>query len=157
MLRPLVLMLALTVAPAALAATPATSPSVPAPAVASSVVRYGLFGPVLVTRPAAAPTRAMIVFSPPAGPDATTRVYATQLAAAGSLVLTVDLGRYLHTLEGLKETCSYPAGHVEELSHWMQRHVKLATYLRPYLVGIGGGANFVYALGVQAPAGTFAG
>ncbi len=157
MLRPLVLMLALTAAPAALAAVPVTSPSLPAPAVASSVVRYGLFGPVTVVRPAAVPTRAVIVFSPPSGIDTTTRAYATQLAAAGSLVLTVDLGRYLHTLEGLKETCSYPAGHVEELSHWMQRHVKLATYLRPYLVGIGGGADFVYALGVQAPAGTFSG
>ena len=121
------------------------------------VIHYGLFGPVRVYQPGGVPKRAVIVFSRAVGWGASEARYATGLQQAGSLVIGVDLPRYLKTLEGLKERCSYPAGHVEEMSHWMQKTLQLPTYLRPFIVGFDGGADFTYALGVQAPSGTFAG
>lgn len=121
------------------------------------VIRYGLFGPVRVYPPAGAPQRVVIVFSRATGWGTVEADYADGLRRAGSLVIGVDLPDYLHTLEGLKERCSYPAGHVEEMSHWMQKTLRLSTYLPPFVVGFGGGADFTYALGVQAPSGTFAG
>ncbi len=121
------------------------------------IINYGLFGPVRVYQPMGTPRRALIVFSRASGWGVNEARYATGLQQAGSLVIGVDLPRYLKTLEALKGTCSYPAGHVEELSHWMQKTLKLPVYLRPFIVGFDGGADFTYALGVQAPAGTFAG
>lgn len=121
------------------------------------LIDYGLFGPVRVYAPEGTPKRAVIVFSRAGGWGVDEARYATGLQQAGSLVMGVDLTRYLKALENLKEKCSYPAGHVEELSHWMQKTLKLPSYLRPFIVGFGAGADFTYALGVQAPSGTFAG
>ncbi|EQD66724.1 virulence factor family protein [mine drainage metagenome] len=121
------------------------------------LINYGLFGPVRVYQPTGIPQRAVIVFSRATGWGANEARYATGLQQAGSLVIGVDLPRYLKTLEALRGKCSYPAGHVEELSHWMQKTLHLPTYLRPFIVGFDGGADFTYALGVQAPSGTFAG
>ena len=121
------------------------------------LINYGLFGPVRVYQPAGIPQRAVIVFSRTTGWGANEARYATGLQQAGSLVIGVDLPRYLKTLEALEGKCSYPAGHVEEMSHWMQKTLRLPTYLRPFIVGFDGGADFTYALGVQAPSGTFAG
>ncbi len=135
----------------------AQAPSVAVTTAGARVIRYGLFGPVHVYQPAGAPAHAVILFSGASGWGATEARYARGLQQAGSLVMGVDLRSYLHTLESLKERCSFPAGHVEELSHWMQKTLALPSYLPPFLVGFGSGANFTYALGVQAPSGTFAG
>ncbi|WP_298191542.1 AcvB/VirJ family lysyl-phosphatidylglycerol hydrolase [Metallibacterium sp.] len=121
------------------------------------LINYGLFGPVRVYQPTGIPQRAVIVFSRTTGWGANEARYATGLQQAGSLVIGVDLPRYLKTLEALEGKCSYPAGHVEEMSHWMQKTLRLPTYLRPFIIGFDGGADFTYALGVQAPSGTFAG
>ena len=121
------------------------------------LINYGLFGPVRVYQPAGIPQRAVIVFSRTTGWGANEARYATGLQQAGSLVIGVDLPRYLKTLEALEGKCSYPAGHAEEMSHWMQKTLRLPTYLRPFIIGFDGGADFTYALGVQAPSGTFAG
>ncbi|MCE5232623.1 MAG: AcvB/VirJ family lysyl-phosphatidylglycerol hydrolase [Mizugakiibacter sp.] len=129
--------------------------AVPLPAV--ETLDYGLFGPVAIARPAGASRRSVLLFSDLAGPDGATAAYARGLAERGGLVFTVSLPAYLKRLEALNEKCSYPAGHVEELAHWMERHVAMPGYQPPYLAGFGAGAGFVYALGVQAPAGTFAG
>lgn len=142
------------------AITPAArawQPPVAASDYGAHIIRYGLFGPVRVYQPPQTPQRAVIVFSRASGWGAAEARYATGLQQADSLVIGVSLPDYLHTLERLKEACSYPAGHVEELSHWMQKTLKLPTYLRPFIVGFDGGGDFVYALGVQAPSGTFAG
>lgn len=129
--------------------------AMPLPAVETT--DYGLFGTVAIDRPAGAAQRSVLLFSDLHGPDAATAAYAQGLAERGSLVFTVSLPTYLARLEGLGDKCSYPAGHVEELAHWMERHAAMPNYQPPYLAGFGAGADFVYALGVQAPAGTFAG
>jgi type IV secretory pathway VirJ component len=120
-------------------------------------LQYGLFDTVTLTQPAGTPKRSVLLFSDRGGVDPATSTYAQGLAQAGSFVVTINLDAYLKELESLTDACSFPAGHVEEMAHWMERHVNLPAYQPPYVVGVGAGADFAYAMSVQAPSGTFAG
>ena len=123
----------------------------------TSQLQYGLFGTVTLTQPAGTPKRSVLLFSDRGGADAASRAYAQGLAQDGSFVVAVDLDSYLKQLESLTDSCSFPAGHVEEMAHWMERHANLPHYQPPYVIGLGAGADFAYATSVQAPSGTFAG
>ncbi|HJU08297.1 MAG TPA: AcvB/VirJ family lysyl-phosphatidylglycerol hydrolase [Rhodanobacteraceae bacterium] len=120
-------------------------------------LQYGLFGTVTLAQPASIPKRSVLIFSDHGGFGNAAHDYAQGLAQADSFVVGIDLDAYLAQLESLKDTCSFPAGHVEEMAHWMERHVDMQTYQPPYVVGLGAGADFAYAVSVQAPSGTFAG
>src|SRR5690348_11662212 len=120
-------------------------------------LQYGLFGTVTLMQPAGTPRRSVLLFSDRGELDAADRTYALGLAQDGSFVVAVDLDAYLKELESLTDPCSFPAGHVEEMAHWMERHANLPAYQPPYVVGLGAGADFAYALSVQAPSGTFSG
>lgn len=126
-------------------------------AAATIPVHYGLFGDLHLARPAGTATRTVIFVSDANGWDAREDAYADALAAGGSLVVGVDLPGYLQELDGIAGGCAYPAAHVEEVSHWIQRHENLANYSAPWLVGLERGATLAYAIAAQAPAGTFAG
>ncbi|MGH8164132.1 MAG: hypothetical protein ACREP1_07355, partial [Rhodanobacteraceae bacterium] len=118
---------------------------------------YGLFGNVTLWQPAATAQRSVLLFSDQGGADNATRAYAQGLAARGSFVIGVDLDAYTAKLESLAGACSSPADHVQELAHWMERHVEMPRYQPPYVVGLGAGADFTYAMAAQAPSGAFAG
>jgi type IV secretory pathway VirJ component len=140
----------------------ATSPehgaAVTAPQPRSETLEYGLFGTLHLTRPAAeAGARTVLVFSDRDGWSARQDHLSSALADRGAFVVGIDLASYLAKLAGLSAKCSYPAGHVEEVAHWIERHEGFATYTYPLVVGDGAGATFAYALVAQAPAGTFAG
>jgi type IV secretory pathway VirJ component len=126
-------------------------------AAATSPVHYGLFGDLHVARPAEAATRTLMFVSDANGWDAREDAYADALAAGGSFVVGIDLPSYLKELDGIAGDCAYPAAHVEEVSHWIQRHENMANYAAPWLVGLERGATLAYAIAAQAPAGTFAG
>lgn len=144
-MRSILFALAILSAPA-LAAAPQTSQ-----------LPYGLFGTVTLMQSAGAPRRSVLLFSDRGGAGSAGNAYAQGLAQAGSFVVTVDLDSYLKELESLTDPCSFPAGHVEEMAHWMERHANLPVYQPPYVVGLGAGADFAYAMSVQAPSGTFSG
>ncbi len=118
---------------------------------------YGLFGNVTLWQPVSTPLRSVLLFPDRGGVDAATRAYTQGLVEQGSFVIGVDLDVYMAKLESLSDACSSPADHVQELAHWMERHMGQPTYQPPYVVGIGAGADFAYALAAQAPSGTFAG
>lgn len=120
-------------------------------------LQYGLFGTVTLWQPAGRPVRSVLLFSDRGGADAATQAYAQGLAERGSFVIGIDLDAYTAKLDSLANRCSYPAGHVEELAHWMERHIDLPAYQPPYVAGLGAGADFAYALAAQAPSGTFSG
>ena len=120
-------------------------------------LHYGLFGDLHLVRPAAAADGAVLFFSDAAGWTVREEAYAVALADRGQLVVGIDTPAYLTTLGGLKGDCAYPAGHVEEVAHWIERHEQFADYRAPLVLGLGSGAGFAYALVAQAPAGTFAG
>ncbi|HVV96184.1 MAG TPA: AcvB/VirJ family lysyl-phosphatidylglycerol hydrolase [Rhodanobacteraceae bacterium] len=118
---------------------------------------YGLFGALHLTRPSGDAAQTVLFFSDRDGWSLRQDDLAGALAREGAFVVGIDLPTYLRKLEGLSGKCSYPAGHVEEVAHWIERHEGFATYTYPLVVGDGSGATFAYALVAQAPAGTFAG
>ncbi|HSM99649.1 MAG TPA: AcvB/VirJ family lysyl-phosphatidylglycerol hydrolase [Rudaea sp.] len=120
-------------------------------------VHFGLFGNVHVAVPAGEPKRAIVLISDNRGWDARAEELATAQADAGAFVLGIDLPAYLAQMESIKDKCSFPAGHFEEMIHWIQRDRKLDKYIYPILVGDGAGAAFAYALDAQAPQGTYKG
>lgn len=124
---------------------------------ATSPVHYGLFGDLHVARPADTATRTLMFVSDANGWDAREDAYADALAAAGTFVVGIDLPAYIKELDGIQGDCSYPYAHMEEVSHWIQRHENFANYSAPWLVGLDRGATLAYAVAAQAPAGTFAG
>lgn len=126
-------------------------------AAATTPLHYGLFGDLHLARPAGSAARTLLFLSDANGWDAREDGYAEALAGAGSLVVGIDLPGYLTQLAGVGGDCAYPAAHVEEVSHWVQRHENLASYSAPWLIGLERGAALAYAVAAQAPAGTFDG
>ncbi len=118
---------------------------------------YGLFGQLHIARPAQAGGQAVLLLSDRDGWSARQDQIAAALAGQGAFVVGIDMATYLAKMESIKDKCSYPAGHVEELAHWIERHEDRSDYSSPLLIGDGSGANFAYAIAAQAPSGTFAG
>jgi len=79
------------------------------------------------------------------------------LANQGALVAGIDTPRYLTEIANAKETCAYPAGELEDLSHAVEKKYGLQSYLVPTVVGYSSGATLGYIASVQAPKGTFRG
>jgi len=128
-----------------------------AAAPATETLDYGLFGTLHLTRPAGDIAHTVLFFSDRDGWSARQDALSATLAAEGAFVVGIDLPYYLKKLESIDKKCSYPAGHVEEVAHWIERHEGLSTYTYPLVIGDGDGATFAYALTAQAPKGTFAG
>jgi type IV secretory pathway VirJ component len=128
-----------------------------AAAPAPETLDYGLFGTLHLSRPAGEAAHAVLLVSDRDGWGERQAALASALAGEGALVVGIDLPAYLKRMEAIKDACSYPAGHVEEVAHWVERHVGMAGYAVPLVVGDGAGATFAYALAAQAPAGTFDG
>lgn len=120
-------------------------------------VHFGLFGDVHVAAPVGEPERAIVLISDASGWNARAEALATALAEDGAFVLGIDLPAYLAQMESIDAACAFPAGHFEEMIHWMQRNQKLDKYIYPLLIGDGAGATFAYALDAQAPQGTYTG
>ena len=123
----------------------------------SPTVDYGLFGALHLSRPAGSAAHAVLLFSDRDGWTARQQALGDALAGRGALVVGIDTPAYLAQMESIKDACSYPAGHVEEVAHWIERHEGIDAYAAPLVVGDGDGATFAYALAAQAPAGTFEG
>lgn len=124
---------------------------------ATTPVHFGLFGDVHVAVPAGEQRRTIVFLSDKSGWDARAETLANTLAADGALVFGVDLPAYLKEMISIKDECSFPAAHVQEMSDWMQRRQQVRSFSYPLLIGDGAGASFAYAVDAQAPKGTFAG
>lgn len=124
---------------------------------AAETLDYGLFGTLHLSRPVVAIAHTALLFSDSSGWTARQDRLSAALARQGAFVVGIDLAAYLKRMEALDDRCAYPAGHVEEVAHWIERHEGLADYTVPLVVGDGAGATFAYALTAQAPAGTFEG
>ncbi len=120
-------------------------------------VHFGLFGNIHTATPAGEVKRTVVLISDRNGWDARSESLATALSHEGALVFGVDLPAYLKQMESIKDKCSFPAAHFEEMSDWMQRNQKVAKFTYPLLIGDGAGAALAYAVDAQAPKGTFAG
>jgi type IV secretory pathway VirJ component len=124
---------------------------------ATTPIKFGLFGNVHTIVPTKAFTHAVVLVSDKNGWDTRAESLAVAIGDSGVMVLGIDLPYYLAQMESINDKCSFPAGHFEEMIHWIQRDQKVQTYIYPILVGDGQGAALAYAVDAQAPLGTYAG
>ncbi|MBK1663861.1 type IV secretory pathway protein AcvB [Rhodospirillum rubrum] len=82
--------------------------------------------------------------------DADARLSA-RLKDSGSVVIGIDLPRYLAVLEKAPEDCVYLVGDIEELSQEVQKAAGGAAYVLPVIAGSGEGADLALAMAAQTP------
>ncbi|MFK0690118.1 virulence factor family protein [Mesorhizobium sp. IMUNJ 23033] len=75
---------------------------------------------------------------------------ARELAAAGALVVGIDLHKSFAKVES-KSNCVYFVSDIEELSQLIQRSAGAQTYLNPIIAGTGAGGSMVMAIMAQSP------
>jgi type IV secretory pathway VirJ component len=126
-------------------------------AAAEETLTYGRLGTVTLYRETPHPKEIVLFFSGDGGWNLGVVDMARTLAKLDTLVVGINLPRYLKALAAAKGTCSYPATDVELLSKYVQKKLSFPTYTPPVLVGYSSGATLVYALLVEAPPNTFKG
>ncbi len=127
------------------------------PAPQHETIRFGHFGAVAIYRPAPHPSHVALLISGDSGWDPTMVKMAQALETAGTLVVGVDIRRYVNAVDATAAKCAYPSGDFEPLSHFVEKVLGFPNYIRPVLVGYQSGATLAYAVLVQSPAGTFQG
>jgi type IV secretory pathway VirJ component len=75
---------------------------------------------------------------------------ARELAAAGALVVGIDLRKSFARVQS-ESDCVYFVSDIEELSQWIQRSAGAQTYLNPIIAGTGAGGSMVMAIMAQSP------
>ena len=75
---------------------------------------------------------------------------ARQLAAAGALVVGIDLRKSFAKVQS-ESDCVYFVSDIEELSQLIQRSAGVQTYLSPIVAGTGSGGSMVMAIMAQSP------
>lgn len=118
---------------------------------------FGKFGPITLYYKQPRPAHVVLFVSGDGGWNLGVVDMARTLAGLDSLVVGIDIVKYLRGLERGEEKCLYPASDFEELSKFVQKRLKFTDYVTPVLVGYSSGATLVYATLVQAPATTFRG
>jgi type IV secretory pathway VirJ component len=78
---------------------------------------------------------------------------ARELAAAGALVVGIDLRKSFAKVES-ETDCVYFVSDIEELSQLIQRSAGAETYLSPIIAGTGSGGSMVMAIMAQSPLAT---
>ncbi len=121
------------------------------------VLRFESFGAVHTYRQSSHPANVVIFFSGEAGWDQRAAGMARALASLDSLVVGIDVPRYLRSLAEDGEECSYYASDLEDLSHYVQRKLGFPGYVFPIVAGYSAGAALAYASLVQGPTGTLRG
>ena len=128
-----------------------------APLAAQEKLSHGRFHDLSVYRPQGEVRQFVLFLSGDGGWESDVRGIARGLADRGAMVVGIDTSRLLATLEADAAGCVYPAGDLENLSHYLQGFALLPTYHTPLLVGYSSGASLAYAAVAQAPEGTFMG
>ena len=122
------------------------------------------FGPITVFKPANEPKTVVIFASGDEGWSSQVALIADAIVGANGkskneqnvLVVGFDTRKYLSTTKTHK-SCLYAAVDFENLSHWLQKKLKLKHYIIPVLAGHSAGATLVFATLLQAPQNTFSG
>jgi type IV secretory pathway VirJ component len=122
-----------------------------------NTLEFGRFGKVALYQSASQPSHVVLFVSGDGGWNLGVVDMARELSALDSLVVGIDINRYLKSLRNGKEACSYPAADFEALSKYIQKKLNFPRYKVPLLVGYSSGATLVYAILAQAPPNTFSG
>jgi type IV secretory pathway VirJ component len=127
-------------------------------AIGERTLSYGPpFGEVAIFAPEGQPRSLVLFLSGDGGWNLGVISMARHLADEGAIVAGLDVRHYLADIAAHPGTCRYMAADFEDLSHRLQRELKIDAYLVPLLYGYSSGATIVYAILVQSPPGTFGG
>lgn len=118
---------------------------------------FAPFGRVYLYQRESPPTGVVLFVSGDGGWNKGVIDMAQELSALGSVVVGVDITRYLKNRASSGGTCLYPAADFEALSKYVQKKLNYARYTLPILAGYSSGATLVYAVLAQAPPNTFRG
>ncbi|HEX4975092.1 MAG TPA: AcvB/VirJ family lysyl-phosphatidylglycerol hydrolase [Pseudomonadales bacterium] len=118
---------------------------------------HGRFENVRVFAPSAQVSNVAIYAADSSGWQDQDKQNTAALNGAGVLVIALDTAQFFKAMEEDSDECEFPDGDIENLSHFIQAYYKLPTYKRPFLIGTGDGAAFVFSTFAQAPADIFAG
>ncbi|MGE5394539.1 MAG: AcvB/VirJ family lysyl-phosphatidylglycerol hydrolase [Candidatus Saccharibacteria bacterium] len=120
-------------------------------------LRYGVFGKIVIYKPAATPKALVLFVSGDGGWNSGVVQMAGNLVVQGAMVAGINIKSYLKALNSLSSSCYYPAADFEDASLMIQKKYKFPAYHKPILVGYSSGATLVYGILAQAPAATFKG
>ena len=126
-------------------------------AAAPTLLSHGRFKDLAVYSPPAQATSFVLFLSGDEGWSRRAEGFAEQLAQQGAMVVGIDLAKFKEVLEADRSDCVYPAGDLENLSHFVQAYFHNSTYFAPLIVGIDSGGSMAYPILAQAPSDTFAG
>ncbi|MGV8879049.1 MAG: AcvB/VirJ family lysyl-phosphatidylglycerol hydrolase [Sphingobacteriaceae bacterium] len=118
---------------------------------------FGMFGKLTIYKPTADIRNVVICISGDGGWDKSIKNIAFQIKSANTLLIGVDIRKYLHNLNNEKSSCLYPAADFESMSEFVQKKLRYETYHIPVLLGYSSGAALVYGILAQAPQNTFQG
>jgi type IV secretory pathway VirJ component len=117
----------------------------------------GPFGTVTVYTPEGKPQSVVLFLSGDGGWQLGVVRMAQQLTEKNTVVVGIDVRRYLAAIARAQRSCRSLAGDFENLSHAVQKQLHLSEYHVPVLIGYSSGATIVYATLAQGPPHTFAG
>ncbi len=123
----------------------------------TTTVSHGRFQNVGIYSPSGAPASVALLISGAEGWNGSADALARELSAQNALVIGVDFPQFAAKLNADPAQCVFPDGDLENLSHFVQAYMHNPKYIKPLLVGIGGGAAFAYSVLAQSPKNTFAG
>lgn len=123
---------------------------------------HGRFKNIVVYRPQEPTKNVVLLLSGTAGWSADAKAggvveLAKWLVGQGAMVVGIDTPGILGDFDHDGSDCAFPAGDLENLSHWVQAYYHLPTYRTPILVGYAAGGTLAYGALAQAPRDTFSG
>ena len=124
-------------------------------ATAADSLSHGRFKDVQVYRPSGPVKQFVLFLSGDGGWKGATAAMAEALASQGAMVAGIDTRRLFKDLRRSHDSCFFPDGDLENLSHYVQAYYRVPTYLTPVLAGYSAGSSVAYAVAAQAPAGLF--
>lgn len=120
-------------------------------------LNYGRFGKLMIYKPIQEPDKVVICISGDGGWNQGIQNIAFKTLSPGTLLIGVDIRKYLRALNQQKSNCLYPAADFESISQYVQKKLGYKTYSQPVLLGYSSGAALVYGILAQAPQNTFIG
>jgi type IV secretory pathway VirJ component len=121
------------------------------------ILHFGRFGKVHIYTPTMQPSHIALFVSGDGGWNQGVMNMANDLTTLDTLVAGIDILQYRRLLKRSHSRCDYLPGDFEDLSKFVQKTMRLKTYITPVLIGYSSGATLVYAALAQAPPNTFAG
>lgn len=120
-------------------------------------ISYNGFGKLYLYKPEHEVKNVVICISDNGGWNERIENIALKIKDPTTLIIGVNMKRYLHYLNEEKESCLYPAADFEQMSQFVQKELHYQTYMIPILMGYSSGATLAYAMLAQAPQNTFRG